>query len=501
MFLKRRKMRRRKVGCHHYQLVWTFVIMMTHLPVEGQYSCPNRMLIRPCTCAEKSVGLDVTCKGANGHQLREAIENVQQTRQTVWYLKLTNNRLPKLPALLLADLDVRNVLLLNSNTSNIDKLAFTGLGDKLETLDLSKNVLQRVPSAALETLGSLTSLNLNYNRIESIHASAFRGLISLLRLYLYGNKIKFIDNLAFLGIGENLTRLNLGSNELTSIPNQSLQNLTILRRLQVPQNQITIIIPEEFKAMGAHLDTLDLAQNLLQELPMRAFEFLPALSSLDLEGNRISYIHPEAFKGLEDTLEWLKLGRNNVDIIPVIAFQNLSLLRQMDLRGNNISRITEDAFWPYGTRLKYIYLQDNQISEIENGAFFPIKNSLRWLYLQSNRLATLHKNTFEHIFQYLEILDVHNNPFLCDCNIAWFREWMKRNGSVVVSMPRETRCESPKDLKGFPIADAPSDEFRDCSTTSSSSLVFPSILLLIYNQGIVTLLFSSVCLAWLVGYT
>ncbi|XP_076364409.1 uncharacterized protein LOC143253852 [Tachypleus tridentatus] len=481
------------VQCIHLAVM--AVVTFTHLPVKGQHGCPNRVLIRPCMCTEKPMGLDVTCKRTNSHELREALGNVQQTRQPVRYLKLINNKLPKLPALLLADLDVRNVLVLDCNTSTIDKLAFTGLGDKLLTLDLSNNLLQHVPSSALGTLGSLTSLSLNYNRIENIHASAFRGLISLLRLYLYGNRIKFIDNLAFLGIGENLTRLNLGSNGLTSIPSQSLQNLTFIRRFHIPHNHITVILPEDLRPVGAHLDTLDISQNLLQEIPNGAFQFLPTLSSLDLEGNHISYIHHGAFSGLEDTLEWVKLGKNNLDSIPMIAFQNLSLLRQLDLRGNNISSVTKHAFWPYGVRLKYIYLQDNQISEIENNAFFPINNSLRWLYLQGNRLTTLHEATFQHILGNLVILDVHNNPFLCDCHVTWFREWMQNNGSIVVSMPRETCCQGPRDLKGIPMVEVPNDRFDTCFT-SSSSHILPSILVLIYNQC-----FIRNFLAWIIGYT
>ncbi|KFM79776.1 Leucine-rich repeat-containing protein 4B, partial [Stegodyphus mimosarum] len=78
--------------------------------------------------------------------------------------------------------------------------------------------------------------------------------------------------------------------------------------------------------------------------------------------------------------------------------------------------------------------------------------SLEWLYLQSNQLTSAPYETYRSVLNTLQILDLHENPFHCNCQILWFKDWMKDVKSSVVNMPRETRCETPPHLKGKAIA-------------------------------------------------
>lgn len=77
-------------------------------------------------------------------QLREALENFGQTGQTVWYLKMRNNQMPTFPSFLLDRLDVRHLVAHHCNITSIDDSTFVGLGELLESLDLSQNGLPEV---------------------------------------------------------------------------------------------------------------------------------------------------------------------------------------------------------------------------------------------------------------------------------------------------------------------------------------------------------------------
>lgn len=149
----------------------------------GRFGCPTRLQIRPCLCQEKSRGLDISCENAQVDQLREALANVAQTKQAIWYLKLRNNRLFNLPSHLMVGLDVRHLIALHCNLSSVDEHAFSDIADKLETLDFAQNGFERVPSKAMKNLSALVSLNLNNNRLEILHAEAFKVTYKLI-LYI-----------------------------------------------------------------------------------------------------------------------------------------------------------------------------------------------------------------------------------------------------------------------------------------------------------------------------
>ncbi|XP_035207701.1 nyctalopin-like isoform X2 [Stegodyphus dumicola] len=464
-------------------------IIITALSVceAGRFGCPTRLQIKPCLCQEKSRGLDISCENAKIEQLREAFATVAQTKQAVWYLKLRNNRLGNLPSHLLTGLDVRHFIALHCNLSSVDEFAFSDIAEKLETLDFTQNGFEKVPSQAMENLSALVSLNLNHNKLEILHAEAFKGLHSLLRLSLYGNRIKFIDNLAFVGIGRNLTRINLGANQLTAVPSRPLRNLSVLQRLQLHENNIAALLPEEFAAMdGESLDVLNLANNKVQQLPPRAFMSLHALNSLDLESNLITSIHSHAFQGIEDSLEWLKLGENKLDDIPSQSLKNLRRLRQLDLRGNNISKVREDDFLPYGKNLKFIYLQNNWLISLEPTSLLSL-DSLEWLYLQSNQLTTAPYETFAPVLNTLQVFDIHDNPFHCDCSISWLREWIKGKGASIINMAQDTKCVTPEVFESMPLAEIPSDQLI-CISGAVTLHNYATILFLI----VTLLIFTSV---------
>ncbi|KAL3197331.1 hypothetical protein MRX96_044947 [Rhipicephalus microplus] len=398
-------------------------------------ACPSRTLIGPsCQCADKTKGLDVICERVErADRLRESLAAVADAQHPVLYLKIKEVRLERFPPGLLDGLEISHLLVHHSNVSEIHLDAFRSVGDRLESLDLSQNALEEVPTDSLQALRSLVSLNLSYNRMRSVGAWAFRGLV---------------------GVGGNLTVINLGGNFLSQVPSESLQGVAVLQQLLLHENRIDELLPDRFPLEGRALDILNLADNRIQMLPEAAFARLGSLVSLELERNGLVDIHPDAFLGVHATMEWLKLGYNYLPEVPSEALQNLTALRELDLRGNNISAIASDAFAGFGASLKFLYLQKNRVQYIEAGAFDEM-NSLEWLYLHSNEIVTLTHDVFKPLLGTLSILDVHDNPFHCDCELSWLRLLLQGQSNIVVNQPRETRCASPEEHASTALVELP----------------------------------------------
>nr|XP_042894768.1 leucine-rich repeat-containing protein 15-like [Parasteatoda tepidariorum] len=370
---------------------------------EQHFDCPLAQHLSPCTCTARVYGLDVVCTDISSVQLREVMDVVSLTRQTIWFLRITRAELSQFPLKLLDGLDLQNLILVQSNITTLDSGSLAGDASRVESLDLSKNCLTKVPSQALSGLKELAALSLDYNCLETLEAHVFSDLVSLLWLSLYGNRIRLIDSRAFLGTEGSLTRLNLGGNRLGQVPRYALQRLNCLQGLRLHDNNISDILVEN---LPTSLCDLDLSGNDIEYLEAEAFVTLKHLTALDLEDNKIRGIHEDAFKGIHDSLEWLKLGGNKLNHIPQVALRNFSHLRQLDLRCNSIPSIEAQSFQFYGRTLKFIFLQKNKIQRIAEGAL-DVLESVEWLYLHSNELKELRFNTFRNIIDNLHVLDLH----------------------------------------------------------------------------------------------
>lgn len=444
---------------------------------QQHFDCPLAPHLSPCTCTEATRGLDITCTDISSMQLGEVIDVLGLTRQTLWFLRLTRAELFHFPRRFLKGLDVRNLIAVQSNISTMDHDVFEGEPSRMESLDMGKNSLGRVPTRTLSPLKELAALNLEYNSIEVLESHAFDGLLSLLWLSLYGNFIQVIDGRAFAGTEASLTRLNLGGNRLSEVPSSPLKGLKCLQGLRLHNNNISDVVTL-VEDLPPSLCELDLSGNIISDVVTDSFSTLPHLSSLDLEGNRIQNIEPGAFEGIQDSLEWLKLGGNEISRIPSSAFRNLSRLRQLDLRCNLVSEVEEDAFADFGRTLKFIFLQKNSIQTIAKGAL-DILESVEWLYLQSNELTSLPIETFQPVISKLQVLDLHDNPFHCDCDMLWFRNWLQGQGANVANLPKETRCRTPEKHNQKPIVKLPNNSFVCSSPSDHVTSCFTLVFLLL----------------------
>ncbi|XP_023315387.1 leucine-rich repeat-containing G-protein coupled receptor 4-like [Trichogramma pretiosum] len=228
-----------------------------------------------------------------------------------------------------------------------------------------------------------------------------------------------------------------------------------------------------------NLDSLVLAHNKIQKVPARAFARMTQLNSLELEGNMINFIDSDAFIGLEENLQYLKLGDNDLHQIPSDALRRLHRLRHLDLRANNISVVSEDAFTGYGDSITFLNLQKNTIKFIPSSTFENL-NSLEILNLQNNKLSILSEDLVDSTVDTLKVIDITDNPLVCDCKLYWFVAWLQNlqesNEKEDLMSKKKTICTMKSEhreyhLQNMPVYEmgcSPSEKYKKLSSSSTT---------------------------------
>ncbi|CAH2009581.1 unnamed protein product [Acanthoscelides obtectus] len=427
---------------------------------EVQQQCPPRGDIAPCTCTVKKNGLDILCEFTDQQRISDAMGALKGKPLVIFYLKLRHNNLKKLPGFVFLGLDIRHLTIHNSSLSVVEEASLSSIGKMLTQLDVSQNSLNQVPSPAFKNLHHLLILNMNHNKISSLHAKAFQGLDTLEILTLYENKINNIDPEAFVGLEKKLKRLNLGGNGLTTVPQKSLAMLETLKKLEMQENRISEIHEGDFEGLR-NLDSLGLAHNKLRTVPAKVFTHITLLNSLELEGNNIDTIDPEAFAGLEENLQYLRLGDNNIHTIPTEALKRLHRLRHLDLRANNISYIAEDAFVGFGDSITFLNLQKNDIRTL-SGLVFENLNSLETLNLQNNKLMHVSEDVMEPVLDTLRVVDITDNPLLCDCELQWYKNWLRnlKDKDDEMMQKKRTVCTMSNEHREYSLTSLPLERMQ-----------------------------------------
>ncbi|XP_076677728.1 remoulade isoform X4 [Andrena cerasifolii] len=158
-------------------------------------------------------------------------------------------------------------------------------------------------------------------------------------------------------------------------------------------------------------------------------------------GNELRNIKSIDIDTVSVELVQLDLSRNNIYAIEVGIFKNLTNLKRLDLSQNNITSIGEGCFSGLGN-LERLDLSKNQISTIGAYTFRKLPN-LKRLKLNENRLTTLKEGTFHGLLS-LKQLDLSNNPWICDCNLYWFSNWIYNSSIKLNPAPK---CASPANVK------------------------------------------------------
>ena len=295
-----------------------------------------------------------------------------------------------------------------------------GLNQSLTILSLRDNYISSLDERSFASCSKIRELDLGQNRIEHIDPQAFAALPELRILYLDDNK--------------------LGYHSPPSFP-AFLQPLSQLAELNMAKNEFHWLADELFSSLP-ELSQLDVSGCKLRNVSSLAFSGLNRLRVLKLHDNLLSAVPTSAW-ALLGQLETLTIGQNNMTTLGAEAFAGLERLKQLDM--SNIAQLISVHPEALNTNRDLIQLRMSNCKQLTTlpEQLLARTVNLRKLYLRDNGLVTLPEKFLLGV-QLLE-LDLSDNAFHCDCQLAWLRDYILRGGSnnnILTTQARPKRSSS-----------------------------------------------------------
>lgn len=310
------------------------------------------------------------------------------------------------------------------------------------SINLDKNSLKFLSERAFGTLPSLRKLSLDHNNISFITPGAFKGLPHLEVLKMANNEyIRYLHTRTFTGL-KKLVRLDVSDCHLFNMPDRIFIEQTALRELLCFQNNFRRI-PGALRGME-NLTHVYLERNKIEAVAYNSLLGMGSLRYLNLQDNRINVIHYNAFQDLL-RLEHFYLNDNLLADLPRLSFKSLGRLKMLNLGGNLLTNISRTWFSDL-VELEVLYLDRNQLVFIEEGSFENL-TSLITLHLNSNNLTALPFPVFRPVY-FIGRLYLFRNPWECDCNLEWLKDWMESYKLV-----RDIPCASPSSVAGLDLSE------------------------------------------------
>ncbi|XP_015256368.1 PREDICTED: keratocan-like [Cyprinodon variegatus] len=257
-------------------------------------------------------------------------------------------------------------------------------------LYLQNNLLETVPTDALQNATQLRWLNLNRNKITSdgVDKGVLGTMKHLAHLYMDDNLLSTIPS----PLPVSLEHLRLSRNRISKIPAGVFVGMDKLNLLDLQGNKLMDDAVTEVSLKGlTNLVQINLAKNQLSNMPLG---LPPTTTQLFLDGNNIEKIPADYFKGLPK-MAFLRLNHNKLGSggVPKDIF-NISSMLDLQLSHN---QLTEVPVIPSG--LEHLYLDHNKIASVNGSSVCPISfdslddsmneslPKLRYLRLDGNEIS------------------------------------------------------------------------------------------------------------------
>lgn len=286
---------------------------------------------------------------------------------------------------------------LDYSYNKINNLNGTLNSIRLIVLDLSYNEITTISDNYFNKLTQLTTLDLSHNKLGNINNDLFDKLIQLERLYLQKNELKSLPQNLFMPL-HNLLRLDLSYNYIDGIGskdflidliglNSNVTHLTL--------NNVNDTFDKQIFVLYNNLQEVSIADNNLNEIPLFPIDLI----RLDLSGNNFTELKAKDFH-----------------------YKKLKVLKLNRLR--KLSKIHDYAFY-HLTSLEELYIENcPKLRKFNDLAFENIENDvklpMRRLSLSGCGLESLNQ-TYLHLFNTIDMINLQNNPWLCNCDIAWLK--------------------------------------------------------------------------------
>uniref|UniRef100_A0A3Q2QSY2 Chondroadherin-like b n=1 Tax=Fundulus heteroclitus TaxID=8078 RepID=A0A3Q2QSY2_FUNHE len=290
-----------------------------------------------------------------------------------------------------------------------------GFSPETRLLDLRGNNFHYIPSNSFPGVAQVVSLHLQRCKIVDVEGGAFSGMKGLIYLYLSENDLTSLSHEAFKGLPK-LTYLHLEKNRFADFPKGAFKLLPSLLALHLEDNAITKLEPGILT--GAK-----------------------GLRGLYLTGNAIRSFSPGALDQASG-LDTLHLGGNNLTKVPTEALSKARNIKDLRLSGNLIHWVGPNAFKPLEGSLKELYLDK---MGLEKNSLAGVGPGLRSLFLEGNKLEEVPDF---HQLTSLEVINLAENPLMCDCPLLPLRLWIEK-----VNLKVRATCANPPEVKGQKVKD------------------------------------------------
>ncbi|XP_046384077.1 leucine-rich repeat neuronal protein 3-like [Ischnura elegans] len=312
-------------------------------------------------------------------------------------------------------------LALHSNhISSVDDDAFSSLADILEVIDLSDNRLTSslkpeafrgtYDNTSYQPLHKLRVLKLMRNAFHSLNADLFEHLPALEELYLDQNPFRVIDSVTVKAI------CTIPKLKLLSLSRTSIQ-----------------MLPDGFLHTPRFLEILDISHNNLREVPATVAD-ARELKTLILDGNPITSFHNRSMPPLRG------LSTLSISHMPYLttiedgAFTQLTGLQELNCQLNPKLAVIET----------YAIAESFESRSINN---FTV------LYLNNNGLTHLSRHMV-YDWSKLNKIDLHGNPWSCDCVNQWMvRDLVPILDGIDPMKSKAMWCHHPPELVGKSMFD------------------------------------------------
>lgn len=185
--------------------------------------------------------------------------------------------------------------------------------------------------------------------------------------------------------------------------------------------------------IDAATQVLDVSGSNLQILAPSAFSQVGLLNlqRVYMSDCRIGQIDSRALRGLNNVVE-IDLSRNMLTAVPSATLADVPLLRDLSLADNPIQKIEPEAFraCPGLVRLD---MSGCELHAVAATAFAGI-DRLETLKIGRNRLTGLLAGTVDTLNK-VHGVELHDNPWHCDCTMRPVKLWLTKNNIPTVIDP------------------------------------------------------------------
>ena len=395
---------------------------------------------------------------------------------------------------------------------------FSNLHKKISDISIHDNPLFQLNEGIFDGLEQLLSMDATHINLSAC-GQGLKELQSLLAIDLSNNHIAVCNTNV---LPQTLQELDLAYNALSTIPEfcspKYTSNAPSLKTLMLYNNNIHHITNQSFDCLPS-IESISIQNNRLLTIASKAFYYLNGLQTLFASNVVSSYsfelncssdaFYVPSLKTLVFSFNAIVPNITNctrleyVDLSniqpPLYAFNikkllgRLPNLKRLDMSQNYLKSIPT-GFFELFPNLEYVNLYGNDITELTSSQFC-VQSRIKMMFLGSNSIYHIGYDTFPQKFwQNIELLDLSDNPFNCDCNLLWFRDKFKASTKTFVVLrlfPIEYECSSPPELAGLYLGNfnltynecKPKSDIVTVLASCGSFVVVVAISLLILYKG------------------